>query len=78
MQDGGVIPASGFPRDGGMETSDNSDTVQTVHLIQHAFVHGRSSRVIPSKRAFRGGTSSERCRGSRRSRDVVEVVVLVS
>ena len=29
MQDGGVIPATGFPRDSGMETSDNSDTVQT-------------------------------------------------
>ena len=35
MQEGGVIPDSGFPRDGGMETSDNSDTVQIVHLIQH-------------------------------------------
>ena len=34
-KDGGVLPDSGFPRDGGMETSDNSDTVQTVHLIQH-------------------------------------------
>ena len=35
MQDGGVIPATEFPRVSGMETSDNSDTMQTVHLIQH-------------------------------------------
>ena len=80
MQDGGVIPATGFPRDSGMETSDNSDTVQTYGTSHttHAFDHGRSSRVIPLKRAFPGGTSSERCRGSRRSRDVGEVVVLAA
>ena len=61
MQDGGVIPASGFPRDGGMETSDNSDTVQTVHLIQHMHsAHSGRLRVIPSKRAFRGGSKTSR------------------
>ena len=41
MQDDGVIPASGFPQVSGMETSDNSDTVQMAHLIQHMHsVHG--------------------------------------
>ena len=61
------------------KTSDNSDTVQTYgssHTCKG--ISSRSSRVIPLKRAFPGGTSSERCRGSRRSWDVVEVVVLVS
>ena len=28
-RDGGVLPTTGFPRVSGMETSDNSDTVQT-------------------------------------------------
>ena len=76
MQDGGVIPASGFPRDGGMETSDNSDMVQTYRTSHTCKgISSRSSRVIPSKRAFRGG--------SKLSREVlvhvatvVEVVVL--
>ena len=47
MQDGGVLPDSGFPRDGGMETSDNLDTVG--HL-----------GGIPSKRAFPGGSKTSR------------------
>ena len=34
-RDGGVLPTTGFPRVSGMEMSDNSDTVQTVQLIQH-------------------------------------------
>ena len=34
--------------------------------------------VIPLKRAFRGGSSSKRCRGSSCSRAVVEVVVLAT
>src|SRR3954471_23707440 len=46
-QDGGVIPDTGFPRDDGMATSDNSHTVQTKgHLIQHAYVLRRSSRRL--------------------------------
>src|SRR3954464_5740362 len=46
MQDGGVIPATGFPRVSGMETGDNSNTVQTVHIMQHmhSFTGGRSRR----------------------------------
>ena len=81
MQDGGVIPATGFPRDGGMakvrHRKDDSITVQTYgtsHTTKHSFT-GVVSAVIPSKRAFWGGSSSKRCRGSRRSRDIVEVVV---
>ena len=52
MQDGGVILASGFPRDGGMETSDKSDTVQTVDLIQHmhSFTGGRLGLYLRSVR----------------------------
>ena len=44
-KDGGVLPATGFPRVSGMETSDNSDTVQTYRASHttHAFGHGRSS-----------------------------------
>ena len=38
-RDGGVIPASGFPRDGGTakegHRKDDSITEQTMHLIQH-------------------------------------------
>ena len=42
------------------------------HLIQpsmHSFTGGRHLGIIPSKHAFRGGSGSKRCRGSRRSRD---------
>ena len=59
--------------------SDNSITVQTrAPHTTHAF----GPRVIVSglylwSVHFRSGSSSERCRGSRRSRDVVEVVVHV-
>ena len=54
-RDGGVLPTTGFPRVSGMETSDNSDTVQTVHLIQHMHsVHGGRLVIIPLKRAFSG------------------------
>ena len=57
MQYGGVIPASGFPRDGGTakegHRKDDLITEQTMHLIQHMHsVHGRRLGVIPSKRAF--------------------------
>ena len=75
MQDGRVIPDSRFPRDGGMakegHRKDDSITVQTYgtsHTTKHSFT-GVVSAVIPSKRAFWGGSSSERCRGSSRSRD---------
>ena len=65
MQDGGVIPTSGFPRDGGTakegHRKDDLITEQTMHLIQHMHsVHGRRLGVIPSKRAF-----SERFESSR-------------
>ena len=74
MQDGGVIPDSGFPRVSGMEMSDNSDTVQTVQLIQHmhSFTAVASGLYLRSVH-FRGGSSF--IEGSRHSRDVVEVVV---
>ena len=51
-KDGGVLLASGFPRDGGMETSDNSETVQTYRTSHTCKgISSRSSRVIPLKRA---------------------------
>ena len=75
-----MIPDSGFPRDGGTakegHRKDDSIMEQTMHLIQHMHsVHGGRSRRYTFEACNRGGTSSERCRGSRRSRDVVEVVV---
>ena len=74
-RDGGVLPASGFPRDSGMQTSDKRTRCKhRVHLIQHMHsVHGRRLGVIPSKRAF--SERIEFVEGSRRSRAVVEVVV---
>ena len=58
MQDGGVIPTTGFPRDGGMakegHRKDDSITVQTygtTHTCKG--ISSRSSRVIPLKRALR-------------------------
>ena len=65
MQDGGVIPASGFPRDGGTakegHRKDDSITVQnsSISYNPHSFSEGRLG-VIPSKRAF-----SERFESSR-------------
>jgi len=64
MQDGGVIPTSGFPRDGGTakegHRKDDLITEQTMHLIQHMHsVHGRRLGVIPSKRAFSKRIGSE-------------------
>ena len=44
----------------------------TVHLRQHAFVHGSSSwRLYLWSMHFRSGSGSVRCRGSSRSRVVV-------
>ena len=46
----GVIPDSGFPQDGGMANEEEraqskwARCKHTVHLIQHAFVHGSSPR----------------------------------
>ena len=65
MQDGGVIPTTGFPRDGGTakegHRKDDSITEQTMHLIQHMHsVTIGHLGVIPSKRAF-----SERFESSR-------------
>ena len=66
-RDGGVLPDSGFPRDGGMakerHRKDNSNTVQTYrtsHTTKHAFVHGRSSRGYTFEACISGGTSSSR------------------
>ena len=81
-KDGGVLPNSGFPRDGGMakegHRKDDSVTVQTYgtsHTTKHSFT-GVVSAVIPSKRAF-----SERFESSREVvvhvAMVVEVVILV-
>ena len=54
MQDGGVIPDSGFPRVSGMETSDNSDTVQTYgtsHTThKHSFTVGHLGLYLGSVR----------------------------
>src|SRR4051812_48563447 len=73
MQDGGVIPATGFPRVNGMETSDNS---HTVHLIEHMHsVMGVVSTVYLRSVHFRDGSRSVPCRGSRRSRASREVMV---
>ena len=49
-KDGGVLPNSGFPRDGGMakegHRKDNSIMVQhsSISYNTQAFVHGRSSQ----------------------------------
>ena len=81
-KDGGVLPDSGFPRDGDMANEECAKTIRTrpkhrVHLIQHMHsVHERRLGVIPLKHAF-----SERFESSR---EVVvhgsswEVVVHVS
>ena len=76
MQDGGVIPASGFPRDGGTakegHRKDYSITVQNSGISFNTYI--RSTAVVSGYtfEAFkRDGSHSERCKGSRRSRDVV-------
>ena len=80
-KDGGVIPVTGFPHDGGKENEErartNSDMVQTraSHTTHMHSVHGRRPGVIPSKRAFRaervrsGSSCSRGHHGSSRSRD---------
>ena len=62
-KDGGVLPTTGFPRVGGMAKSDNSDTVQTYrtsHTCKGISSRSVISVVIPSKRAFRGGSKTSR------------------
>ena len=69
-KDGGVLPDSGFPRDGGMANEERAKTSlghganTSISYNTHAFVHGRRLGVIPSKRAFSGRIESVRCRGS--------------
>ena len=52
-RDGGGLPTTGFPRVSGMETSDNSNTVQT-QASHTTCIRSRKvvSAVIPLKRAF--------------------------
>ena len=56
MQDGGVLPVTGFPRVDGMANKEErarnkrARCKHMVHLRQHAFGPRRSFRVIPSKR----------------------------
>ena len=59
-KDGGVLPNSGFPRDGGMANEERAKTIRSrckhEHLIphMHSFTGGRLG-VIPSKRALSEG-----------------------
>ena len=64
-RDGGVLPDSGFPQDGGMENEERAKTNghganTSISYNTHAFVHGRRLGVIPLKRAFRNGSSSSK------------------
>src|SRR3954471_23977910 len=76
MQDGGVILATGFPRVSGMETSDNSDTVQTrPSLTSHNIRSWAASRwlYLPREhsravRVRRGSSCSHDGSGSRGTR----------
>ena len=76
MQDGGVIPDSGFPRDGGMANEEHAQNKRAwckhiVHLIHaRASHHGHLGLYLWSVR-FRGGSSSKQCRGSSCSRVIV-------
>ena len=56
MQDGGVIPDSGFPRDGGMANEERAKTNghganTSISYNTHSYTGGRHD-VIPLKRAF--------------------------
>ena len=65
MQDGGVLPNSGFPLDDGMakegHCKDNSITVQNASISYNtqAFVHGRSSRGYTSEACILGQNEFE-------------------
>ena len=75
-KDGGVIPDSGFPRDGDMANEERAKTSlghganTSISYNTHAFVHGRRLGVIPLKRAL-----SERVEFDGRGTLVVEVLV---
>ena len=62
----GVIPDSGFPRDGGManeeeraKTTRARSKLGCISYNTHSYTGGRLV-VIPLKRAFRGGSKSSR------------------
>ena len=81
MQDGGVLPTTGFPRDGGTakegHRKDDSIMVQnSASHTTHAFVHGRSFWGYTFEACIFGAVWV-RCGvdGSRCSRVIVEVVV---
>ena len=65
---GGVIPVTGFPWFDGMEKQGGmcKDQFETWckhgHLIHHSCIRSMGGHlgVIPSKRAFRGGSKSSR------------------
>ena len=83
-KDGGVIPDTGFPTcwwhgKRGASQATIQSWCKHEHLIQHMHSFtGVVSGLYLWSMHFQSGPSSERCRGSRRSRDVVEVVVHVS
>ena len=64
MQDGGVIPDSGFPRDGGMANEERAKTSlghgANTSISYNTCIWSTVEHlgVIPSKRAFRSGSSS--------------------
>ena len=74
--EGGVIPDTGFPQDGGMTKEEHrnkqSQTVQT-RGSSHTPHSIRSRKVVSGlylrSVRYRSGSSSMRCRGSRRSRN---------
>ena len=82
MQDGGVIPASGFPRDGGTakegHRKDDSITVQNSSISFNTCI--RSTAVVLGGYTFEACVSRrfKNVEGSSRSWVVVEVVVHVS
>ena len=77
MQDGGVLPDSGFPRDGGMANEERAKTTRTwckhEHLIQHTYIHGRSSRRYTFETCVFG---SDRVRSGVGEIDVLGTVVV--
>ena len=82
MQDGGVIPDSGFPRDGGMANEERAKT----SLGRGANIRFISDNMHSSTGHRLGGYTFEACisgqfkiiEGSSRSRVVGEVVIHVS
>ena len=64
MQDGGVIPTTGFPRDGGMAKEGHRmrqfDHGANTSISYNTCIRSTGDHlgIIPSKRAFRSGSSS--------------------